>query len=125
MDRTRRVKAKREISVCEKSMQVVANMFTLPTLYFAQKTLRSSTTGKALKNLSGYGVYEKGPLMYNQVHGRRSQEPQRRTKYLVKSVESNDHGSASEKIETLEDDINKLATKYITETRNRICSHAV
>ncbi|KAG5032087.1 hypothetical protein JHK82_015677 [Glycine max] len=115
----RRVKPKSHdmMSVCEKSMHVVANILTLPTLSFAHKTLRTSTTGKAMKNLSRCSeAYKKGPLLL-QVHERRSQEPPRQPKSVVKHVvESNNRGSSTTskviQIERLEDDVNKKAEVF-------------
>ncbi|RDX91263.1 hypothetical protein CR513_26779, partial [Mucuna pruriens] len=108
-------------------MSVVANIFALPTLSFAHKTLGTCTSGKATKNLSEFEASsEKGPLMYNQVqvHGRRSQEPHRGAKFTYLVKPSNDRRSRSStiQIERLEDDVNKLAATYIIETRNKICT---
>nr|KYP47015.1 hypothetical protein KK1_031384 [Cajanus cajan] len=110
------------MSVCEKSMHVVANIFTLPTLSFAQKTLGNSTTRKTKKNLSGCEASQKGPVMYE------LQEPQRQasSKYL-KPVKSNDHGLTTEviQIEKVKDhrDVNELAQVFIEKTRRKLLRH--
>ncbi|KAK7411503.1 hypothetical protein VNO78_02937 [Psophocarpus tetragonolobus] len=104
------------MSVCEKSMQVVSNILTLSTLSFSHKTVRTSSTGKTMKN-NLCEASEKGPL---QLKGRRSQKPQMDTKSYLMPIESNDHESNVIRIERLEDDINKLAEVFIKKTRKKL-----
>ncbi|KAK7291663.1 hypothetical protein RIF29_06984 [Crotalaria pallida] len=126
-----KVKSKNEKSLCEISMEVVANVIRLSSFSIAHKTVGTTTTGKA-------GKYpEREPLVPDQFPAsKRSQEPQSHANptFMIKPVE----GSGSTTTQVIhkekvthkerghqvkpkkEESVDGLASEYIYKIRNKL-----
>lgn len=130
-----RVKSKSEMSLCEKSMEVVVNVIRLSTFSIAKRTLGATTRSKSGKDLSGSDFSDMEPEKEHQQvpdqfpASKRSQQPQSRANptYVIKSVGSNGstgyviHEERVHKVSPKKDQcVDGLASDYISKIRNKL-----
>ncbi|KAE9602595.1 hypothetical protein Lalb_Chr12g0201261 [Lupinus albus] len=129
-----KVKSKNEKSLCEISMEVVANIIRLSSLSIAQKTVGVSTTAKAGKD------HQKEPLVHDQFPAatKRSQvlqshanptfmikpvggsEPTTTTTQVIHKERVNHKERVHQVKPKKEESVDGLASEYIHKIRNKL-----